>query len=69
MPLLWLSLLFLVGILLGANFSLPTSVWLFLAAATLVVWLLWLALKRSDDRLAKVWTDLTQSPIYLKSAG
>jgi competence protein ComEC len=66
MPLLWLSLLFLVGILLGANFSLPTSIWLFLAAATLVVWLLWLALKRSDDRLAKDWSDLAQSPIYLK---
>ncbi|MBM3143831.1 MAG: DUF4131 domain-containing protein [Chloroflexi bacterium] len=35
MPLLWLSLAFLSGILLAANLSLPTTTWLILAGASL----------------------------------
>jgi competence protein ComEC len=47
MPLLWLSLAFLAGIVLGAQLSWSTSTWLYLIIAALTVWLLVGVLKRS----------------------
>jgi len=69
MPLLWLSLAFLAGILLGANLKLPTSIWLYLATATLVIWLLWRVLSRSNNRLANLWAGFVDSPFFLKTTG
>lgn len=46
MPLLWLSLAFVTGIILAANYTLPTSTWLILAGASLVLMLARYTLKR-----------------------
>ncbi|MFU8773519.1 MAG: ComEC/Rec2 family competence protein, partial [Anaerolineales bacterium] len=58
MPLLWLSLAFLVGILLGAQLSLPTSTWLYMIAVSLAGWLLLIVLKQTNDRFAVRWENL-----------
>jgi competence protein ComEC len=47
MPLLWLSLAFLAGIVLGAQLSWSTSTWLYQIIAALTLWLLASVLKRS----------------------
>lgn len=48
-PLFWLSLAFLLGILLAGAASLPVSIWLFLAATALLLGLLWRFLTHSLD--------------------
>jgi len=51
MPLLWLSLLFLTGILLGALLRWSISAWLLLAGAILVCWLVRFFLSRRASHL------------------
>lgn len=50
MPLLWLSLAFIVGIILGANFPLPTSSWILLFAAAFILALVRIIWNRSSVR-------------------
>lgn len=55
MPLLWLSLAFLLGILIAANITLPTSTWLILAGAVCMIALVrliirYLMSRRTDTR-------------------
>ena len=66
-PLFWLSLSFLLGILLGGAVSLPVSIWLFLAGIALVLGLLWRFLTHSIDltSLAKDVTSATAILVFL----
>ena len=66
-PLFWLSLSFLLGILLGGAVSLPVSIWLFLAGIALVLGLLWRFLAHSIDltSLAKDVTSATAILVFL----
>jgi competence protein ComEC len=66
-PLFWLSLSFLLGILLGGAVSLPVSVWLFLAGTALALGLLWRFLTHSIDltSLAKDITTVTAILVVL----
>jgi competence protein ComEC len=54
MPLLWLSLAFLLGIVLAASLVLPTTTWLVLAAAALLLTLLRLLLTRLSLRGSRI---------------
>lgn len=66
-PLFWLSLSFLLGILLGGAVSLPASIWLSLAGTALVLGLLWRFLTHSIDltSLAKDITIVTAALVVL----
>jgi competence protein ComEC len=66
-PLFWLSLSFLLGILLGGAVSLPASIWLFLAGTALALGLLWRFLTHSIDltSLAKNITSVTAFLVVL----
>jgi hypothetical protein len=47
MPLLWLSIAFIAGIITANAFTLPTATWLILAGIALILSILRLLLKRS----------------------
>jgi competence protein ComEC len=64
MPLLWLSLAFLVGIVLGAQLNWPTSTWLYLVGANLVIWLLLGFLKLSGYLHATARVDKIANACY-----
>ena len=50
MPLLWFSIAFISGILIAANFSLPTRSWLILSGASLTLSLLRFIIKRLQSK-------------------
>lgn len=63
-PIFWLSLSFLLGILLGGAVSLPISIWLFLAGTALVLGLLWRFLTHSID-LTSLAKDILAATVFL----
>ncbi len=69
MPLLWLSLAFLTGILLGANLHLPGYAWLGLAGLALVIGLIGYIWRRrsSAPLLSSRWSLLTDNFLLLSS--
>ena len=69
MPLLWLSLAFLTGILLGANLHLPAYAWLGLAGLALVIGLIGYIWRRrsSTPLLSSRWSLLTDNFLLISS--
>jgi len=65
MPLLWLSLAFIAGIIIADNVDLPVTTWLILAVVSLALWLLILFIQWIMARRAFVQE--SDSPLFTLS--